>query len=90
MPFPIADHNEAHSFAAVGFHLCNNELSSSALTVDSLYVGWISRLFSVFLFSCHTQAGLIFPRSAFISVSTAAKCALTRALIGKGFGVSIV
>ena len=57
MPFPIADHNEAHSFAAAGFHLCNNEHSSAALTVDSLYVGWISRFFRVFLFSCHTQAG---------------------------------
>jgi hypothetical protein len=35
-------------------------------------------------------SGLIYPLSALISVSTAAICALTRALIGKGFGVSIV
>jgi transposase len=38
----------------------------------------------------HNMMIIIYPLSAFISVSTAAICALTRALIGKGFGVSIV
>jgi hypothetical protein len=28
--------DEAHSFAAVGFHLCNNEHPAAALTVASL------------------------------------------------------
>jgi hypothetical protein len=36
------------------------------------------------------RSGSIFPLSAFTSVSTAAICALTRASIGKGFGVSTV
>jgi hypothetical protein len=34
MPFLVAGDYQAHSFAVVGFHLCNNENPATALTVD--------------------------------------------------------
>jgi hypothetical protein len=38
MPLLVAGHYQAYSFAAVGFHLCNNEHPAAALTVDSLVI----------------------------------------------------
>jgi hypothetical protein len=46
--------------------------------------------YEIFVAEEFAPSGWIFPLSAFISVSTAAICALTRASIGKGLGVSIV